>query len=97
MDASIESDELRESCFDFCSQFEKILERLKNFELQPVKAPKTDYTDADPGVAVCNTDIKFRDAELAMIQNSDYRIRCHRLRGDSRVRLNELIQQLEMP
>ena len=78
--ASIASDKLRESRFDLCSQCEKILKRFKDFEFQPVKARKADLTDAGPGVAVSNTDIKFRDAELAIIQNSDYRIRCHRER-----------------
>ena len=63
--------------------FNKILERFKDFEFQPVKPRKTDLTDAGPGVAVSNIDVKFRDAELAIIQNSDYRIRCHRSKGDS--------------
>ena len=41
-----------------------------------------DLTDAGPGaaIAVSNTDVKCRDAELAIIQNSDYHIRCHRKR-----------------
>ena len=30
-----------------------------------------------------NTDVTFRDAEIAIIHNLDYRIRCHRSRGDS--------------
>ena len=79
-DALIASDKLRESCFDLCSECEKILKRLKNFEFQPVKALKADLTDACVGVAVSNTDFKFRDAKLAIIQNSDYCIRCHRER-----------------
>ena len=81
-DASIASDELRESCFDISSQCEKILKRFKDFEFQPVKARKADFTDAGPGVAIAvsNTDVKCRNAELAIIQNSDYRIRCHRKR-----------------
>ena len=54
--------------------------RSKDFEFQPVKARKADLKDARPGVAVSNTDAKFRDAELAIIQNSGYRIRCHRER-----------------
>ena len=28
-------------------------------------------------------EVRFRDAELARIHNSDYRVRCHRSRGDS--------------
>ena len=81
-DASIASDELRESCFDLCSQCDKILKRFKDFEFQPLKACKADLTDAGPGVAIAvsNTDVKCGDAELAIIQNSDYRVRCHRER-----------------
>ena len=79
-DVSVASDELRKSCFDPCSQCEKILKRFKDFEFQPVKESKADLTDAGPGVAVSNTVVKFRDAELAVIQNSDYRKRCHRER-----------------
>ena len=30
-----------------------------------------------------NTDVKFRDVEITIIHNSDYRIRCYRSRGDS--------------
>ena len=82
-DASVASDELQETCFDLCSQCNKILERFKDFEFQPVKPHKADLTDAGPGVVVNNIDIKFRDEELTIIQNSEYRIRCHRSRGDS--------------
>ena len=42
-----------------------------------------DLTDAGPGVGVSNYEVRFRDAELARIHNSDYRVRCHRSRGDS--------------
>ena len=47
-----------------------------------MKARKADLTDTGPGVAIAvsNTNVKCRDAELAIIQNSDYRIRCHRKR-----------------
>ena len=81
-DVSIASDELREYCFDLCSQCEKILKRFNDFEFQPVKARKADLTDAGPGVAIAvsNTEVKCRDAELAIIQNSDYLIRCNRER-----------------
>ena len=41
------------------------------------------FTDAGPGVGVSNTEVKFRDAELARLDASDYRIRVHRARGDS--------------
>ena len=47
-----------------------------------MKARKADLTDTGPGaaIAVSNTDVKCGDAELAIIQNSDYRIRCHKER-----------------
>ena len=55
---------------------------FKDFEFQPVKARKADLTDTGPGdeIAVSNTDVKYRDVELAIIQNSDYRVRFHRER-----------------
>ena len=34
-------------------------------------------------MGVSNYDVHFRDAELAQIHNSDYRVRCHRSRGES--------------
>ena len=49
----------------------------------PVKPRWADLTDAGLGVGVSNYDVRFRDAELARIHNSDYRVRCHRSRGDS--------------
>ena len=58
----------------------KKLNRFKDFEFQPVKARKADLTNTGSGVAIANsnTDVKCRNAELAIIQNSDYRIGCHR-------------------
>ena len=79
-DTSIAKDKLLETYFDLCSQC-KILKRFKDFEFQPVKTRKAALTDAGPGAAaISNTDVKFRNAKLAIIQNSDYRIRCHRER-----------------
>lgn len=49
----------------------------------PVKPNWADLTDAGPGVGVSNFEVKFRDAELARVHKSDYRIRVHRSRGDS--------------
>lgn len=40
-------------------------------------------TDAGTGVGASNFEVKFRDAELARLWHSDYRIRLHRSRGDS--------------
>ena len=61
----------------------RVLQAVRDFDLHPVKPRKADFTDAGPGVAVNNLEIKFRDAELAIVHNYDYRIRCHKSRGDS--------------
>ena len=42
---------------------------LQILSFQSVKRRKADFRDAGSGVAVSNTDAKFRDAELAIIQN----------------------------
>ena len=42
-----------------------------------------DLRDAGPGVGVSNYEVRFRDDEMARIRDSDYRLRCHRSRGDS--------------
>ena len=59
------------------------LDILSDLCLQPAKPRWVDLTDAGPGVGVSNYEVRFRDAELARIHNSDYRVRCHRSRGDS--------------
>lgn len=62
---------------------QKLLQRLNEFELPGVKPGWCDLTDAGPGVGVSNFEVRFRDAELSRIWNSDYRIRVHRAREDS--------------
>ena len=57
----------------------KLGERFGEFDFHPVKPRKADFTYAGPGVSVTNTDVKFRDAEIAIIHNSDYRIVCHKV------------------
>ena len=61
----------------------KLEERLEEFDFHPVKPQNADFTDADPDVSLTNTNVKFSDAEIAIIHNSDYCIRCHRSRGDN--------------
>ena len=51
--------------------------------LPPVKPNWADLTDARPGVGVSNYEVRFRDAELARIHRSDYRVRVHRSWWDS--------------
>ena len=65
------------------SSCKSILLELQELELPPGKPRFRDLSDADPGVHVCNLEVKFRDAETCRIFNSDYRIRLHHSRGDS--------------
>ena len=50
------------------------------YDVKPIWA---DLTDAGPGVGISNFEVRFRDAEMARMWNSDYRIRVHRSRNDS--------------
>lgn len=60
-----------------------ILEHIAELKLPPVKPNWADLTDAGPGVGVSNYEVRFRDAELACVHRSDYRVRVHRSHGDS--------------
>ena len=62
---------------------QQVLENMSEFQLPIVKHMWCDLTDAGPGVGISNVEVRFRDAELCQIYNSDYRIRLHRSRGDS--------------
>ena len=61
----------------------ELFDIFDNLKLPKVKPKWADLTDAGPGVGVSNYLVRFRDAELAPLYNSDYRVRCHRSRGDS--------------
>lgn len=65
---------------DVCTQ---VFETFADLQLPKVKPRWADLTDAGPGVGVSNNLVRFRDAELARLYGSDYRVRCHRSRGDS--------------
>ena len=69
-----------ERCLHGCK---KLLECLEDLELPRVKPRWCDLSDAGPGVGVSNLEVRFRDAEMARIWNSDYRVRVHRARKDS--------------
>ena len=62
---------------------QQVLEKISEFQLPIVKPMWCDLTDAGPGVGTSNFEVRFRDAELYQIYNSDYKIRLHRSRGDS--------------
>ena len=42
-----------------------------------------ELTDGGPGVGVSNFEVRFRDAEIALLHNSDQRARLHRATNDS--------------
>ena len=60
-----------------------LLDLLKSLDLPFVRPRWAEFTDAGPGVGVNNSEVSFRDAELARIYCYDYRIRVHRGAGDS--------------
>ena len=83
VDDAVENNSLKELCqktWELCSS---LLELIDELQLPPVKPRVVFLTDAGPGVGVSNFEVKFRDAELARMYNSGYRIRLHRSRGDS--------------
>ena len=59
------------------------LEIVSNLCLSPMKPRWADLTDAGTGVGVSNYEARLRDAEMARIHNSNYRVRYHRSRGDN--------------
>ena len=45
--------------------------------MSPVKPNWADLLDAGPAVGVSYFEVRFREAEVARIQASDYRVRVH--------------------
>ena len=60
---------------------QQVLKNISEFQLPIVKPTWCDLTDAGPGVGISSFEVRFRDAELCQIYNSDYRIRLHQSRG----------------
>jgi hypothetical protein len=60
-----------------------ILEKIGELNLPPVKPRWADFSDAGTGVGCNNFEVQFRDAEMAILHNSDYRIKLHSSRGNS--------------
>ena len=54
--------------------------RINELKLPPMRPRIAFLTDAGPGVRVSNFEVRFRDAEMARMFDSDYRIRVHRSR-----------------
>jgi hypothetical protein len=78
-----EVEELHQLMRDVAACCLDLLEILEDLKLPIVRPRWCDLTDAGPGVGVSNFEVKFRDAELCRVFNSDHRIRVHRSRGDS--------------
>ena len=61
----------------------RLLGVLRELKIQVMRSRGAILTDAGPEIGVSSFEVKFIDAELARLWNSDYRIRFHRSRGDS--------------
>ena len=58
-------------------------EYLRKLNLPPLKTDISKATDAGPGVGCSNTEISYKDTEMARILNLDRINRVHRARGNS--------------
>ena len=67
---------------DVISFRKMVLQTLNKLQLPPVKPRWAQLTDAGPGVGVSNILVRFSDAELVRLFNTDLR-ECHRSRDDS--------------
>lgn len=65
------------------TKMEQTQKRIKELKLPPVKSDILKLTDAGPGVGCSNVEVRYRDAEMARILNSDRVNRVHRARDDS--------------
>ena len=77
------ADELHQTIREVTTCCKNILVTIENLQLPIVKPRWCDLTDAGPGVGVSNFEVKFRDAEMCRMFNSDYRIRLQGSRGES--------------
>mgnify|MGYP001795890039 CR=1 FL=1 len=76
-------DRLWEVFNELVNDCKSVINKLSEFNLAPVKPCILELTDAGPGVGVSNLEVKFRDAEIALLHNSDRRARVHRAAEDS--------------
>jgi hypothetical protein len=60
-----------------------IITFIRGLNSPAIKPRWIDITDAGPGVGVSNFAVRFKDAEIAIIHNSDYRVRVHNSRDGS--------------
>ena len=83
LQTDVEKEFLNEAYESLLSNIKQLLSQISELKLPIIKPRWLDLTDAGPGVAVSNGDVRFHDAERAMFLGSDWRCRCHRARGDS--------------
>ena len=76
-------EEINKAYESISQKLEITLEEISGLNLKPVRPRWCDLTDGGPGVAVSNFDVHFRDAEMAKMWNSDYRIWLHLSRNDN--------------
>ena len=62
---------------------DQVLECINELKVPPVKTDILKNTDAGPGVGSTNVEVRYRDAEMARILNSDRVNRICRTRDDS--------------
>lgn len=70
-------------CVGVLHKISKLHGFIEALHLPPTCKDILDLTDAGPGVGVSNLHVRFRDAEIARLHNSDRRNRIHRARNDS--------------
>lgn len=79
---NISPDDMVQSIRQLVQQCERFMELVVPI-VPKIKPFISELTDAGPGVGVSNHQVKFRFAELYILQYSESRIRVHRAPGDS--------------
>ena len=64
------------------TKIQQTRKRIKELNIPQVKTDVLKLTDAGPGVGCSNVEVRYRDAEMARILNSDRVNRVHRARDD---------------
>jgi hypothetical protein len=68
---------------ELLQHIQTVIDHIGQIAVPAIKPRWADVTDAGPGVGVSNFEVKFRDAEMSIIHNSDYRVRIHNSRDGS--------------
>ena len=75
--------QILQTCSTITCKLDLLLKDISQLNPLPVKPRWCDLTDRGPGVAVSNYDVRFRNAKMSRMWNSDYHIRLHLSRNDS--------------